>query len=334
MESGLIFNTQRYSIHDGPGIRTTVFLKGCPLRCSWCHNPEGIYPEPEVVVIESRCMHCGQCRQVCPQVKMSGNASASDQRMRCVRCGECVKVCPSEARQMVGRQMNVQEVMAEVLLDRVFYEESAGGATFSGGEPFMQPRFLRSLLEACRAEGIHTAVDTSGYVAKEDLLSAAPQVDLFLYDLKIMDDERHRQWTGVSNAVILENLSALGIVHRNIWIRMPLIPGFNDDPEQMEAVARFAASVPGVCQVNLLPYHATAAHKWKSLGTSNKPDVDRAPGSCEKIEADASLAPDLSCKLLDDSERVPFCSQVPTAQAIQRAKETFQSFGLNIQIGG
>jgi pyruvate formate lyase activating enzyme len=198
----------------------------------------------------------------------------------------------------------------------------------------MQPRFLRSLLEACRAEGIHTAVDTSGYVAKEDLLSAAALVDLFLYDLKIMDDRRHRQWTGVSNAAILENLPALGNIHRNIWIRMPLIPGFNDGPEQVEAVARFAASVPGVRQVNLLPYHATAAHKWKSLGMLNKTVADRVPGSCDKIEADASLAPDLSCKLLDGSGPAPFCLQTPTAQAIQRAKETFQSFGLNIQIGG
>jgi pyruvate formate lyase activating enzyme len=334
MESGLIFNTQRYSIHDGPGIRTTVFLKGCPLRCLWCHNPEGINPEHELAVIESRCIHCGQCRQVCPQATTSGNGSAMDERVRCVRCGECVKVCPSGARQLVGRQMNVHEVMAEVLLDRIFYEESVGGVTFSGGEPFMQPRFLRSLLEACRAEGIHTAVDTSGYVSKEDLLAVAPLVDLFLYDLKIMDDKLHRQWTGVSNATILENLPALGNIHRNIWIRMPLIPGFNDDPEHVEAVARFAASMPGVRQVNLLPYHATAAHKWKSLGMSNKPDADRAPVSCEKIEADASLGPDLSCKLLDGSEPIPFYSQTPTAQAIQRAKETFQSFGLNIQIGG
>jgi pyruvate formate lyase activating enzyme len=334
MEIGLIFNIQRYSIHDGPGIRTTVFFKGCPLRCLWCHNPEGIGTENEVVVIESRCIHCGQCRPVCPQIKMSGNGSAMDEQARCVRCGECVKVCPSGARQMVGRQMNVEEVMAEVLMDRVFYEESAGGVTFSGGEPFMQPRFLRSLLEACRAEGIHTAVDTSGYVAKEDLLSAAPLVDLFLYDLKIMDDRLHRQWTGVSNAVILENLSALGSVHSNIWIRMPLIPGSNDAGEQVEAVARFAASVPGVCQVNLLPYHATAAHKWKSLGMSNYPEADRAPGSCEKIEEHVSPGPCLSSKLLIDSEPVPFRTQAPTAQVIERVKETFQSFGLNIQIGG
>ncbi len=334
MESGLVFNTQRYSIHDGPGIRTTVFLKGCPLRCLWCHNPEGIYPEREVVFIGNRCIHCGECRRVCPQIKMSGNGSALDQRAHCVRCGECVKVCPTEARQLVGRQMNVQEVMTEVLLDRVFYEESAGGVTFSGGEPFMQPRFLRSLLEACRAEGIHTAVDTSGYVSKEDLLSAAPLVDLFLFDLKAIDNVRHRQWTGVSNAVILQNLLALGNIHRNIWIRMPFVPGFNDEPEQVEAIARFVASVPGVRQVNLLPYHGTAAHKWKSLGKPGQPDACQLPGSCEKMDSDASLTPYLSCKLLDGSEPTPFCAQAPTAQAIERAKEIFQAFGLNIQIGG
>ncbi len=300
MESGLIFNIQRYSIHDGPGIRTTVFLKGCPLRCSWCHNPEGISPEPEVTVLENRCMQCGECRLVCPQVKTSGNGSRTDQQARCIRCGACVKICPTEARQLVGRQINVQELLAEVLKDRVFYEQSAGGVTFSGGEPLMQPRFLQRLLEACRADGIHTAVDTSGYVSREDLLSAAPLTDLFLYDLKVMDDDLHRQWTGVSNAIILDNLHALGEIHQNIWIRMPLVPGFNDDPKHLEAVARFATSIPGVCQVNLLPYHRTAAHKWISLG---RPDQSGA-------------------------------HRVPTAQIIERAIDTFQAFGLNIQIGG
>jgi pyruvate formate lyase activating enzyme len=280
MENGMVFNIQRYSIHDGPGIRTTVFLKGCPLRCSWCHNPEGISPEPEVVVIENRCMHCGQCREV--------------------STAESVAICPTGARQLIGRQMSVEEVLVEVLKDRVFYEQSAGGVTFSGGEPLMQPRFLKNLLEACRAEGIHTAVDTSGYAAREDLLSIAPLADLFLYDLKIMDDELHRHWTGASNVPILENLLALGEVHQNIWIRMPLVPGFNDDPKHVEAVARFARSVPGVCQVNLLPYHATATHKLKGLG---RPD--------------------------QSATRV-----TPTPKMIELAKDAFQALGMNIQIGG
>jgi pyruvate formate lyase activating enzyme len=300
MESGLVFNIQRYSIHDGPGIRTTVFLKGCPLRCWWCHNPEGISPEPEVLVIENRCLRCGQCREVCPQIKMGGNGSPKAQRARCIRCGACVEVCPSGARQLVGRRMNVAEVVAEAHKDRAFYEQSAGGVTFSGGEPLMQARFLRSLLEACRAAGIHTAVDTCGYVAKEELLAAAPLTDLFLYDLKVIDDDLHRQCTGVSNVVILENLLALGEVHQNIWLRMPLIPGFNDSVEQMGAVARFATSVPGVRQVNLLPYHGTAAHKWVRLG---KPERSGA-------------------------------RPAPTMQTIEHAKDTFRAFGLNIQIGG
>jgi pyruvate formate lyase activating enzyme len=280
MENGLIFNIQRYSIHDGPGIRTTVFLKGCPLCCLWCHNPEGISPEPEEVVIEKRCMNCGQCREV--------------------SITESVAVCPTGARQLIGRRMNVEEVLAEVLKDRVFYEQSAGGVTFSGGEPLMQPRFLKNLLEACKAEGLHTAVDTSGYAAKEDLLSVAPLADLLLCDLKIMDDQLHRQWTGVSNAPILENLLALSEIHENIWIRMPFVPGFNDDPKHVEAVARFARSLPGVCQVNLLPYHATAAHKRTSLGRPEQA-----------------------------TER-----STPTSKMIELAKDTFQALGMDIQIGG
>jgi pyruvate formate lyase activating enzyme len=332
METGLVFNTQRYSIHDGPGIRTTVFMKGCPLRCAWCHNPEGIDPESELVFIENRCLGCGECRRVCLRLQASGNGS--DWPKDCVRCGECVKVCPSEARQLVGRRMGVKEVLDEVLLDRVFYEESGGGVTFSGGEPFLQPQFLLKLLAACRTEGIHTAVDTSGYASREDLMTAAPLTDLFLYDLKIMDDARHRQWTGASNAVILENLLALGAVHQNIWIRMPLVPGFNDDAEQIEAVARFAASVPGVRQVNLLPYHATAAHKWIGLGKIQRSATCQPVGARGKTGSSDMADGILPGNSSNDSDLPPFFAQAPEGQAIQRAKEKFQALGLNIRIGG
>ncbi len=339
MESGLVFNTQRYSIHDGPGIRTTVFLKGCPLRCAWCHNPEGLLPEPELILIENRCLACGECGRVCPQLKTLADGSMPGREARCLRCGQCAKVCPTEARQLVGRQMKVEEVMVKVLADRAFYEESAGGVTFSGGEPFMQPRFLRALLEACRSEAIDTAVDTSGYVSSDELLSAAPLVDLFLYDLKVMDDHRHRQWTGVSNAGILENLRALGNIHHNIWIRVPLVPGFNDDPEQVAAAADFAASVPGVRQVNLLPYHAAAAHKWKNLCKPVLPVSGRGPASSKEIEPDASPESESSCNLeTSDSENgckpAPFQSPAPSIQVLQRAREIFLSFGLNTHIGG
>jgi pyruvate formate lyase activating enzyme len=271
MEDGLVFNIQRYSIHDGPGIRTTVFLKGCPLDCWWCHNPESQSPESEILTLEGRCIRCGECRKACPQQNEAacGSPAASEEpppTFRCIRCGACVAACPTGARQMVGRRMTVPEVVAEVIKDRVFYEESGGGVTVSGGEPLMQPRFLVSLLAACRTQGVHTAVDTCGYAPPEDLLAAAPLSDLFLYDLKLMDDARHRRYTGVSNAGVLGNLRALGGVHKNIWIRVPVIPGVNDDAENLEAAARFAAAIPGVRQVNLLPYHEAGAYKSPRLG--------------------------------------------------------------------
>lgn len=187
---------------------------------------------------------------------------------------------------MVGRRMTTDEVLAEVLKDRLFYDDSGGGVTFSGGEPLMQPEFLVGLLAACRVHGIHTAVDTSGYAPQEQLLAAARLTDLFLYDLKIMDDARHLECTGVSNAAILDNLAALGRMHQNIWIRIPIVPGFNDDAGQLEAAARFVASIPGVRQVSLLPYHPTGNHKSRWLGPSEvKPQAPARPSSADMEEA-------------------------------------------------
>ncbi len=269
MSDGVVFNIQKYSIQDGPGIRSTVFLKGCPLRCLWCHNPEGLSPRPEVVALEARCRQCGECLRVCPNGALLGeNGRIRHDRNACKLCGTCVAACPAGARQMVGSRMTVAEVMAEVAKDRIFYDDSGGGVTFSGGEPLMQPRFLKELLTACRTQGISTAVDTCGFGPREYLLSLAPLTDLFLFDLKTIDAARHVHYTGVSNASILDNLSALGSVHSNIWIRIPLIPGLNDDDGQLDQAARYVASVHGVRQVNLLPYHRTAAHKYARLGRS------------------------------------------------------------------
>lgn len=272
MHSGLVFNIQRYSLHDGPGIRTTVFLKGCPLECAWCHNPEGIDCRPEILRDPSRCIACGRCREGCPAggaVPIGQDGQWQDATPQCIRCGNCAQQCPAEARRLVGRRMTVAEVLAEILRDRMFYEDSCGGATFSGGEPLLQPEFVLAALGACRSREIHTAVDTSGYVRPEVLLAAARLADLFLYDLKILDDQRHRRFTGVSNQLILANLHALGQVHRNIWLRMPLVPGVNDAPDHLEQVVRLAASIPGVRQINLLPYHAMGAAKFVRLGKTS-----------------------------------------------------------------
>ncbi len=301
MNSGLVFNIQKYSIQDGPGIRTTVFFKGCPLRCWWCHNPESLLPKPEIVVLEARCRRCGECLTACPNDAIfSENGNFRLDQRACDVCGTCVEACPSGARQMVGTIMTVSEVMAEVLKDRLFYDDSGGGVTISGGEPLMQPRFLRDVLTACRTQGIHTAIDTCGFASRDFLLSIAPLTDLFLYDLKAIDEARHLEYTGVSNASILENLRALGKVHNNIWIRIPLIPGLNDDDDQLEATGRFAASIPGVRQLNILPYHNTAVHKYRHLGRPLK--LDRVKD--------------------------------PTPEYLEHASKTLGAFGLLIKTGG
>jgi pyruvate formate lyase activating enzyme len=269
--AGRIFNVQRYSLHDGPGIRTTVFLKGCPARCLWCHNPESQSFEPEVLVVETRCVSCGTCATVCPHGAPSPGSGV------CEACGACVEACPAGARWLAGRLVTVDEVIEEVLRDRVFFEESGGGVTFSGGEPLAQPAFLRSLLEACRARGVHTAVDTCGFAPRERLLGLAPLVDLFLFDVKLVDDDRHRSLTGVPAAPILANLQALAAIHGNVWVRVPVVPGYTDAEGDLARIAAIAAGLAGVRQVNLLPYHRTGASKARRLGRSDPLDSLEPP---------------------------------------------------------
>jgi pyruvate formate lyase activating enzyme len=294
MCDGVVFNIQKYSIHDGPGIRTTVFLKGCPLDCSWCHNPESKSPDPQVHRTEARCVQCGQCVDACPQRSEAGTGIAGNSA-ECLLCGACVDVCPTEARQMVGRRMTVAEVMANVLQDQIFYDESGGGVTFSGGEPLMQPEFLRGLLSECRREGVHTAIDTCGFAPQQQLLNLAKLTDLVLYDVKALDERLHQQFTGSSNQIILDNLRALGSAHDNIWIRVPVVPGFNDNEKELTATARFVAEIPNVTQVNLLPYHALHRHKMSLAGRMNGPaaasdDSDaRASQSATDLEKLAKL---------------------------------------------
>jgi pyruvate formate lyase activating enzyme len=275
--TGRIFDVQRYSLHDGPGIRTTVFLKGCPARCLWCHNPESQAFGPEVVVVETRCAHCGTCETVCPHGAPPPGSGL------CEACGACVEACPAGARQLAGREVTADEVMAEVLRDRIFFEDSHGGVTFSGGEPLAQYDFLRALLEAAGDRGLHTAVDTCGFAPRERLLALAPLVDLFLFDVKLVNDARHRELTGLPSRPILDNLRALAGIHGNVWIRVPVVPGYTDGEDDMTAAAALVADLPGVRHVSLLPYHATGAAKARRLGRPF-PLESVAPPPPERLE--------------------------------------------------
>ena len=256
--TGTVFNIQRYSLYDGPGVRTTVFLKGCPARCWWCHNPESQLPPPEIACSQNRCIACDACLLAC-QNGIKPEAS-------CTLCAACCDACPTGAREIVGREMTVGEVLTSVLRDRMFFEDSGGGVTFSGGEPLSQPEFLKELLVQCKRHEIHSAVDTAGLCSTEQLLAIAPLADLFLFDLKCLDAERHLSGTGIGNRAILGNLERLAGAHDNIWLRIPVVPGFNDSALEMQNMATLAAETPGVRQVWLLPYHAGWAAKPARFG--------------------------------------------------------------------
>ncbi len=253
--SGLVFNVQRFSTQDGPGLRTTVFMKGCPLACSWCHNPESQSVAPAFVRLAHRCMRCGRCTDVELESPVVVERDACD-----------VEACPTGALQMVGERTDVATLVRKLLRDRIFFDESGGGVTISGGEPLVQAPFVIEVLRLLRAEGVHTALDTCGYGPWPYLHDAAAQADLVLYDLKLLDAARHEAVTGVSNEIILGNLRALAGYHHNIWIRIPIIPAVNDDSENIEATARFLCSLPSALRIDLLPYHPTGEAKFARLG--------------------------------------------------------------------
>ena len=266
MRTGLVFNVQKYSIHDGPGIRTTVFFKGCPLACPWCHNPESRGRAPFVYYDRDRCLGCEACVRACPAQALSRNETGivTDPE-RCDARAACAEACPAEARRLVGRRVAVEELLAEIERDRPFYEASSGGVTFSGGEPLLQWKFLVDMLAACGKRDLHRAVDTTGYCEPRVLDRVAAETDLFLYDLKLMDSARHRRLTGVPLEPILENLYRLLERGAKVRVRVPLIPG---DPS-VDSIARTAAllaSLPEVDGVNLLPYHKPARDKHRKFG--------------------------------------------------------------------
>ena len=286
--TGLVLDIQRYSLHDGPGIRTTVFLKGCPLRCVWCHNPESMSARPELRVFASRCIRCEACRDACP-LGVARPGEPPDPAI-CLACGSCAAVCPTRAREVIGRETTVEALLDVLKADRPFYDESGGGVTFSGGEPLRQWRFLVRCLDAARARGYHVAVDTSGYASERTILRVAEAADLFLYDLKAMDPARHQQLTGVGLAPILRNLRALGERGANVWIRLPLVPGHNDDTANLEAVGRFVAGLRRTRRVHVLPYHRLATAKYERLGLVNPMVEIPSPAAADIDRAVAVLA--------------------------------------------
>lgn len=263
---GRIFDIQRYSIHDGSGIRTVVFFMGCPLRCRWCANPESWENKPLLFYVRSRCIGCGTCAALCPNHETSAEGDhILVCRENCTGEYEWVKNCPTGALSVKGKEMETREVLEEIRKDKVFYTYSGGGVTFSGGEPLLHKDYVLELVKACKAEGIPTAIETTGFVREEDLLQVQPYVDLFLYDIKSMDTEVHRRWTGQGNEQILRNLRTLAKTGADIMVRTPMIPGVNDKEEDICAVMDFLEEC-GIRKYNILPFHQYGSGKYEAAG--------------------------------------------------------------------
>jgi pyruvate formate lyase activating enzyme len=274
-EQGVVFDIMRFCVHDGPGIRTALFLKGCPLQCPWCHNPEGKSKAIEVSYRENLCVHCGDCGATCPHGAVRPEErSPEPDRSACQACGTCIDTCYAGARQLVGRDMTVGQVVGEILADRPFFDQSGGGVTFTGGEPTAQPDFLRSLLDAFGRENVHRAVETTGYCSLPVITQIADETDLFLYDLKMMDSGEHRRWTGVPNERILDNLVYLSGRESTVVVRVPLLPGINDHPSNFEAMRSFLLERTRFRDIHLLPFHRTGKDKALRIGKQmTMPDI-------------------------------------------------------------
>lgn len=297
---GIIFDLKKYATDDGPGIRTTIFLKGCPLQCPWCHNPEGQISTFELIFRNKKCIGCDECVKACPTgaVSFVGKRLAIDRKL-CGLCGKCSEKCPTEAIGIVGKEMTVREVMKEIEKDMPFYEESNGGVTFSGGEPLLQLDFLAELLQECKKKGIHTAVDTCGFASREAYDRIMDDVDVFLYDIKLIDDKKHKKYTGVSNKPILENFKRLATRGSKIWVRFPVVPGINDDDRNVTETGRFMQN-QGVENIHVLPYHKAGTEKYKNLGRTYR---------LRKLES-------------------------PSDKKMILMKRKLQAYGLKVRIGG
>ncbi len=302
MKTPLVFDIKRYAINDGPGIRIVIFLKGCNLNCAWCHNPESISEVTERLYSIAKCIKCGTCSIFCPEkaITLTAEGIFTDEKL-CKLCGRCAEGCPTKAIQMSGRSQTVAEIIDEIEKERIFFDQSSGGVTFSGGEPLLQYKFLIELLIECGNRGIHRAVDTAGLANTEILLEVAKHTDLFLFDLKLIDSDRHKKWVGLPNVIILENLKVLAKTGAKIIIRIPLIGGINDDIKNLTETARFVSELEGDRkEVNLLPYHKIAKTKYQKLGRPN------------------------DFRLMEE----------PTNELQNRAITIFREFGIQASIGG
>jgi pyruvate formate lyase activating enzyme len=303
---GLVFDIQKFSIHDGPGIRTLVLLKGCPLQCVWCCNPESQSTDVEIVCFNNKCIRndgydCDSCLVACPlsALRLSPDGEVRIDRARCDLCGRCVSSCPASALLLVGEWMTVEQVFDQVWQDQLFYLHSEGGVTLSGGEPAMQPEFSAALLRRCQGSGLHTAMETCGYAPWEVMERVLPHLDLVLYDLKHADSPRHKSLAGTPNELILENARRIAATSVDVVVRVPVIPGHNDSDENMRAIAAFAAEI-GVRCANLLPYHNFGVAKYGRL--------------------------DLAYKLGD--------LKGPDSEQLKVLKSIFESYGITAKIGG
>lgn len=264
--TGVIFDIQRCSMHDGPGIRTTVFLKGCPLSCKWCHNPESQALHPQLAFYAEKCSLCGRCESLCPQVhEITGNRHFVNYS-GCQACGACVKACPSHALSIFGNNVSVADIMETVRKDSVYYQQTGGGLTVSGGEPFLQHDFLTELLASAKSEQFHTCVETSGFTSREHLVKALPYVDLFLFDYKVTSPSLHKEFTGVDHKLILDNLEFLYRQDKQVLLRCPIIPGYNDTQEHFSGIHRIETAYPDLAGIEILPYHNLGRGKAAAIG--------------------------------------------------------------------
>jgi len=302
MTNGLVCNVQRFSVHDGPGIRTTVFLKGCTLRCFWCHNPESIRPKLELQLHMDRCIGCGECIRVCPTGAQTVTADGEMvfYREKCIACGACVEVCYAGARELTGRELSAEEVVDEILQDRAFYENSGGGVTLSGGEPVFQPEFSKEILARCREEGIHTAIETAGNVSWEKLSDLLTLTDMVMMDLKHMDSDKHKWAVGAPNELLKANARRIAETDKPTIFRTPVVPTVNATVEEIGAIAAFVrelqehrATLYGEAAapitLELLPFHRMAGDKYNSMGLTYRAK-DLEPPTKETMVALAESA--------------------------------------------